>query len=320
MKKFLTMALMVLAFSFNAFASKTTTAKSLPVAKLTKDNTAVLFGVVDGTSVSDVIQQVQKLDSSMKSGYPIFLVLYTPGGSIQDGLELIEFLNSVNRPVNTVTIFAASMGFQIAQNAGQRYIIQNGVLMSHKAAGVFEGEFGDGMSQIDSRYGLWMSRTLELDQKTVERTNGKQTLKTYRAGYQNELWRTGIQSVKEGYADKVVQASCDKSLNDTTRSQTLQLFDLDIKVTYSGCPLNTNPLSVEVELPTNKGTMSHKEFLTKGGVFIKDEKEIGGNDRYYSTPDLYCTDSSLTLAALKNKLVDIKKEVVARQRRVIKGY
>jgi ATP-dependent protease ClpP protease subunit len=318
MKKFLTVLLM-LAFSVNVYASnKVTKAAStgLPVAKLSKDNTAVLFGVVDGTSVSDVIQQIQKLDSSMKSGYPIYLVLYTPGGSIQDGLELIEFLNSVNRPVNTVTIFAASMGFQIAQNAGNRYIIQNGVLMSHKAAGGFEGEFGDGMSQIDSRYGLWMSRILELDQQTVKRTNGKQTLKSYRAAYQNELWRTGSQSVKEGYADKVVQASCSKDLNDTTRVQNLEFFGMPIKVTYSGCPLNTNPLSVEVELPTNKGTMSHKEFLAKGGVFLKDNKEVGG----YYTPDLYCTDSSLTLADLKSKLVDVKKEVVARQRRVIKGY
>jgi ATP-dependent protease ClpP protease subunit len=215
-------------------------AKELPVLKLTKDNTAVLFGVVDSTSVSDVMQQIQKLDSSLKSGYAINLVLYTPGGSIQDGLELIEYLKSVNRPINTVTVFAASMGFQIAQNLKNRYILQNGVLMSHKAAGGFEGEFGDGNSQIDSRYGLWMSRILEMDEQTVAKTKGKQTLKSYRSQYQNELWLTGAQAVKGGYADVVISAQCDKSL-DGNRTQHLEIMGFGINVVYSSCPLNTKP-------------------------------------------------------------------------------
>ena len=287
----------------------------LPVLKLTKDNTAVLFGVVDTTSVSDVMQQIQKLDSSLKSGYPIWLVLYTPGGSIQDGLELIEYLKSVNRPINTVTIFAASMGFQVAQNLGKRYILQNGVLMSHKASGGFEGEFGDGNSQIDARYGLWMARILELDQHTVKRTNGKQTLKSYRMAYQNELWLTGQKSVSSGYADRIISASCDKSLNGT-RTQRLEFMGMGINVNYSECPLNTNPLSIEIEIPTNKGMMKHSDFLAKGGVFIKDNKEVGG----YGAPELYCTDPSLTMEILKKSMTDVKKEVVARQRKVVKGY
>ncbi len=287
----------------------------LPVLKLTKDNTAVLMGVVDSTTVSDVMQQISKLDSSLKSGYAINLVLYTPGGSIQDGLELIEYLKSVNRPINTVTIFAASMGFQIAQNLGQRYILENGVLMSHKAKGGFEGEFGDGSSQIDARYGLWMSRVLELDNQTVKRTKGKQTLKSYRQAYQNELWLTGAQAVKGGYAEQVISASCDKSLSGT-RTQHLDFMGLGINIVYSECPMNTNPLSIQVEIPTNKGLMAYNDFLTKGGVFIKDTKEINT----YSSPDLYCTDPSLTMEVIKLKLVEIKKEVIARQRQVVKGY
>lgn len=307
--------LSVLTALFMTLAIPAQAKSELPVLKLTKDNTAVLFGVVDSTSVSDVMQQIQKLDSSLKSGYAINLVLYTPGGSIQDGLELIEYLKSVNRPINTVTVFAASMGFQIAQNLGQRYILQNGVLMSHKAAGGFEGEFGDGNSQIDARYGLWMSRILELDQQTVARTKGKQTLKSYRSAYQNELWLTGAQSTKGGYADKVISASCDKSLNGQ-RTQRLDFMGLGINVNYSECPLNTNPLSIEIEIPTNKGVMKHADFLAKGGVFIKDNKEVGG----YGAPDLYCTDPSLTMEILKKSMIDVKKEVIARQRKVVKGY
>lgn len=286
--------------------------------RLSKDNTAILMGEVDSASVSDVIQQVQKLDASLKSGYPIYLFLYTPGGSIQDGLELIEFLRTVNRPVHTITSFAASMGFQIAQNLGNRYILSTGVLMSHKARGGFEGEFGDGLSQIDSRYGLWMERIKEMDEQTVKRTNGKQSLKSYRSAYQNELWMTGAKSVAGGYADRIVQVSCDKNLNGERKS-ILNFMGLTINVYYSECPMNTSPLRVEVELPTNKGTMTHTEFLAKGGVFSKDMKDIKG-DSYYSAPDLYCTDPTMTLAEVKNKLVEARKEIIAKQKRVVKGY
>lgn len=288
----------------------------LPTLKLTKDNMAVLFGAVDGASVSDLMQQIQKLDSSLKSGYPINLVLYTPGGSIQDGLELIESLKSINRPINTVVIFAASMGFQIVQNLGNRYILANGVLMSHKAFGGFSGEFGDGNSQIDSRYKLWMSRMLEMDQQTVKRTKGKQTLKSYRNAYQNELWLTGKQAVNDGYADRVITASCDKTLSGT-RSNKVEIFGLVANIVYSECPLNTNPLYIEVEIPTNKGTMTFKDFLIKGGVFVKDMKDFVGGS-YYDRPELYCTDPSLTMDEVKRKSAEIKKEVIARQRRVVK--
>lgn len=293
--------------------------KGVPVLKLTKDNTAVLFGVVDSTSTSNVMQQIQKLDSSLKSGYPINLVLYTPGGSIQDGLELVEYLKSINRPINTITIFAASMGFQIAQNLGKRYILANGVLMSHKARGGFDGEFGDGNSQIDSRYGLWMNRILELDNQTVKRTNGKQTLKSYRSAYQNELWLTGSQAVAGGYADMVVSVTCSKDLSGL-RTQEMEDFGFTFTVSYSECPLNTNPLAVEAEIPTNKGTMKVKEFLAKGGVFIKDIKELGRDSIYSEEPALYCTDPTLTMSEVKKLILKAKKEIVSQQRVVVKSY
>ena len=194
---------------------------------LTKDNTLVLDDAFSGDSVSKLLVQAKKMDASLKSGYPIYLFLNTPGGEIQAGLELIEGLNGINRPIHTVTLFAASMGWQLVQHLGERYILKYGVLMSHKARGQFSGEFGGGASQMDARYGLWLKRITIMDNQTVSRTNGKKTLKQYRSEYDNELWVSGAEAVEGGYADEVVTIKCGSDLNGTN-DKTINFFVLHI--------------------------------------------------------------------------------------------
>lgn len=217
---------------------------------LTKDNTMVLNSQVDGESVGAVIMKAKSLDSGLSGRLglnkePLYLFLNTPGGSIQDGLELIEALNGLGRPINTITLFAASMGFQLAQNLGDRLILKNGVLMSHHARGQIEGDFGGVSTQMDSRYKLWLDRIRELDEQTVKRTNGKKTYDTYIKEYDHEIWLTGTKSVQEGYADRIVSVRCDKSLSGTTAHEA-SFFGMTINYELDNCPLNTAPLNVKV--------------------------------------------------------------------------
>lgn len=233
---------------------------------LTKNNTVILDDAVTDQSVAKVIAEARALDLTTKSGEPLILFLNTPGGSIQSGIELIEALKTLNRPVHTVTLLAASMGWQIAQNLGERYIMEYGTFMSHKAAGGFQGEFGDGSSQLDSRYGFWLKRILDLDNVTVERTKGKQTLKSYRAAYENELWLGGKDAVKLGYADEVVNVRCDASLQGAKSVSFGTMFGT-LVAEFSLCPLITAPVSIALNVRTNKGLMSLDEFNKKGGSF-----------------------------------------------------
>jgi len=260
---------------------------------LTSDNTIVLDQPVTSESVGSVMQQAKALDAKLQSGYPIYLFLYTPGGSIQAGIELVEFLNGLNRPVETITLFAASMGFQIAQHMGKRHIVKYGVLMSHKARGSFRGDFGGSISQIDTRYGLWLRRVKMMDEQTVLRTKGKQTLKTYTDAYSPELWLNGSEAVKEGYADSVVTIKCDPSLDKVKESVEDGGF-FQIKVTKSTCPIQTGVIDVSAELITNQGTVKLTDFLQKNGQFggcIKTvKKEV--SPKYYS-PYTYDVDEEI---------------------------
>lgn len=240
--------------------------------KLTTDNTAVLRESFNASSITQLKQDLSRLDANLKSGYPIYLVLYTPGGSVQKGLELFEFAKGLNRPIHTVTIFAASMGFQAIQNLGKRYVLKYGILMSHKARGGFEGEFGGGLGQLDARYSMWLKRVDSLDKQTVKRTKGKQTLKSYRAAYENELWLNGDEAVAKGYADEVAIVSCSKDLSQGKSAKTLNLGFFKVKLQFSDCPLVTSPLGMSASILTNNGYMDMDDFLVKNGKFGKDCK------------------------------------------------
>jgi len=303
-----------LAVFFAFFLSLSVNAKEI---KLTSDNTVVLRQSFNSSSITELKKELLELNAKLKSGYPIYLVLYTPGGSIQKGLELFEFIKGLNRPVHTVTIFAASMGFQTVQSLGDRYILNYGVLMSHKARGGFSGEFGGGMSQLDARYGLWLRRVDMLDKVTVKRTNGKQTLKSYRASYDNELWLNGPEAVKKGYADEVVSVSCDTSLlsEEQQKEVTFNFFFFKIKAKFSGCPIVTSPLSVRAELLTNKGYMSLERFLAENGKFGKECRETGtkaskdfyGNVIPGKAAEICAYNKKLTMKEIEEKLEERNK-------------
>src|ERR1700676_2211529 len=110
------LAMLVGVFTPKLSISKDTDAETI---SLTSTNTLVLNTEVNGESASKIISLARELDA--KAGFfgkkkPLYLFLNTPGGSIQSGLEIIEALKGLGRKVNTISLFAASMGFQLVQN------------------------------------------------------------------------------------------------------------------------------------------------------------------------------------------------------------
>lgn len=229
----------------------TTAAAATPVVQkviLTKDNTLVMNNYYDGETVANVTQKAKEMDAKLPSKEAIYLVIDSGGGSIDAGIEMIQNLNTLNRPVHTITLFSASMGFQTVQGVtGRRLITTNGTLMSHKARGGFSGEFP---GQLDSRYSYYLKRVLRLDAVAVARTGGKHNAKSYAALIENEYWCDGQDCIDQGFADAVINPSCDNSLGGTQN----KLYDrfvymghvVEIVDVMSNCPLITSPLSWNV--------------------------------------------------------------------------
>lgn len=278
------------------------------------DNTVIMNEPFDWSTIGKVTKQLSDLDSKLPSKDPIYLFLDTPGGSIEDGMDMYQYIKGISRPVHTITLRAYSMGFQTVQALGDRYILENGQLMSHKARGGFFGEFGDGVSQLDARYSHWLKIINELDLLTVKRSNGKQTLESYRKQYENELWLLGQEAVSKGYADAVVTVTCTKELQQQTVAQEFTIFKIfKIKLVFSKCPTMVAPLVFEVEVLTDVGIMSMDSYLEKGGTLPS-----GASNSYGSVPK--CVDPNITLEDVEKAKQEALRQYKQKKNTVIKSY
>jgi ATP-dependent Clp protease, protease subunit len=236
---------------------------------LTVDNTIAINDEFDGHSVAQIAQKARELDARIPSQDPIYLVINSPGGSIEDGLELIENLSNLRRPVITISLFSASMGFQTVQALGARYITGMGTLMSHRAAGGFWGQIP---GSLGTRYAFYLKRVQKLDNNAVKRSGGKLTKASYATLIQDEYWCDGQDCIDQGLADKIVSPSCDKSLTGSTNVSIFQALMgavVEVFAEYDNCPLNTNVLKYTL--------LVNGEPLFKDGVSIEELRKLLGN-------------------------------------------
>ncbi len=102
--------------------------------RLLKDNIIFLNGGVNHDTASIVIAQLLFL-SSEDSKKDIKLYVNSPGGSVVDGLAIIDTMNHIKNDVSTICVgMAASMGAMIlsAGAKGKRFALPNSEILIHQ--------------------------------------------------------------------------------------------------------------------------------------------------------------------------------------------
>lgn len=204
-------------------------------------NMIVLRGPVTGSSVGKAMKELREASRRVSKATSLYLVLDTPGGDIVAGQELIDFAKALPQKVHTITLFAASMGFQIAQNLDTRYIVTNGTLMSHRAS--VNGLGGQVKGELETRYRM-IRRTVDYLDLVASKRMGID-LKTYESKILNEYWVYGFDAVEAKVADEQVMLRC----GDTLEGSDAMVFDTifgPVTVTFSKCPLIKEPESINL--------------------------------------------------------------------------
>lgn len=202
-------------------------------------NTVVFRGEVSGSSTTEVQLAISDLvEKRGNKTYPIYLVLDTPGGEIDSGLQFIEFAKTIDN-LRTISIFAASMGAAMVEHLpGSRLITNNGTIMFHRAAGQLGGQFEVG--ELETRLSLAKEIVLGMERTNAERLG--LGLNEYKAKIKDEYWAIGSRAVKEKVADKVVDIVCSQELIKSRISVTLESIFGTSELEFSGCPTFRFPI------------------------------------------------------------------------------
>jgi ATP-dependent Clp protease, protease subunit len=231
---------------------------------LSKSNTLVLDDAFNDESVAKLSYEALLLSKELRPTDEIYLLLDTPGGSIYSGLSLIRILNSLPQKVNTITMFAASMGFITVQAlSGNRYILEDGLLMSHRAFGGAKGQF-DG--ELNSRLKLNIDVINQMEIMSSKRMGI--SLENYKKLILNELWVPSFDYKQYNVADEIVKAECDSSL-DGTKFQNINFYGMNVELEKANCPLIRGFISVKVSDEFNN-VDKQKAF----NLFITDKKQF----------------------------------------------
>ena len=113
--------------------------------RLLRENIIFLSGEVNSQTASIVIAQLLFL-AAENPNKDIKLYINSPGGSVVDGLAIIDTMNHIKNDVSTICVgMAASMGAMIlsAGAKGKRLALPNSEVMIHQPLGGYEGQASD---------------------------------------------------------------------------------------------------------------------------------------------------------------------------------
>ena len=210
----------LLAFFATIFISSAALAEQI---SLTPQNTLVMRGEVTEQSMAEASKQLLALHTQRGSEqYKIYIVLDTPGGEVDSGNSFIEFAQQIPN-VETVTMFAASMGSAIVQGLpGKRHITASGTQMFHRARVGLSGQIEDG--ELESRL-RWIKATIR-QMETRNAARMRMSLDDYKRSVKDELWLLGEEAVTWRAADEISSISCSPELlqQRTKGFQTVFIF------------------------------------------------------------------------------------------------
>lgn len=131
----------------------------------------------------------------------IKLYINSPGGSVYDGLAIIDTMNYIQPDVQTIGIgLQASMGAMLLACGakGKRFVLPNARIMIHQPSSGTEGKITD--QEIALKEGIYLKK--KLAEIFAERT-GKD-LKQVEKDMDRDNWMSAEEAKKYGIVDEVI--------------------------------------------------------------------------------------------------------------------
>ena len=133
---------------------------------------------------------------------PIKLYINSPGGSVYDGLAIIDTINYIKPDVETIGIgLQASMGAMLLAcgTKGKRYCLPNSRIMIHQPSSGTEGKITD--QEIMLKEGIFLKKRLA---EIFAKNTGKD-LKRVEKDMDRDHWMSAEEALEYGIIDKIIK-------------------------------------------------------------------------------------------------------------------
>lgn len=171
--------------------------------RLLKDRIIFMGEDVNPTSASLVIAQLLFLESE-DPDKEIFLYINSPGGSITDGMAIVDTMNYIKCPVSTICVgMAASMGAVLLScgEKGKRFALPNAEILIHQP--LIGGNGISGQATEIKIHADHMVRTREKLNKILSDRTGK-PLETIEKDTERDNYMTAEEALKYGLIDGIM--------------------------------------------------------------------------------------------------------------------
>ena len=172
--------------------------------RLLKDRIIFLAEDVNSASASLVVAQLLFLESE-DPDKEISLYINSPGGSITDGMAIVDTINYIKCPVSTICVgLAASMGAVLLASGtkGRRFATPNAEILIHQpliGGGGLSGQTTEIKIHADH-----MVRTREKLNKLLSEKTG-QSLETIERDTERDNYMTAEEALKYGIIDGIME-------------------------------------------------------------------------------------------------------------------
>ena len=170
--------------------------------RLLKDRIIFLSEDVNSASASLVVAQLLFLESE-DPDKEISLYINSPGGSITDGMAIVDTINYIKCPVSTICVgMAASMGAVLLASGakGKRFATPNAEILIHQPliSGGLSGQTTEIKIHADH-----MVRTREKLNKLLSERTG-QTIEQIQKDTERDNYMTAEEALKYGLIDGIM--------------------------------------------------------------------------------------------------------------------
>lgn len=169
--------------------------------RLLSDRIVFMGEQVDSHTANLVVAQLLYL-ANEDPKRDIKLYINSPGGSVYDGLAIIDTMNYIKSDVQTIGIgLQASMGAMLLSCGakGKRFILPNARVMIHQPSSGTEGKITD--QEIALKEGIYLKKRLA----EIFAANTGKDLKQVEKDMDRDNWMSAEEALAYGIVDEIIE-------------------------------------------------------------------------------------------------------------------